>query len=410
VTEQPVLSDDAQRIVAASQMLSLRRLEYLPISGDGSPIAEAQGRTPGDSTSVEGLQELISSIATIGVLQPILVEDTEGHLRLLAGERRLLACRWLQTNEPENPHIVKGIPAVVTPGPISETERRAWEVVENFVRTDLTPNELAGALVFERCALLTEVLVENDVEVPKEVTAMPDPQARWRRLDAIRESAKLYHVGAPWEAVIGRLGIQMSTAKAQQLVRAFSTLPPELSAGMDAEGIAVHSRLKVLKLTGSGREQAAQEIWEAVRARKRPDLLGAAVDAAVADKTMTAEEAVAAAERLHQDANEARGVARSEAWEQQREAGSVESPALDLSLKPTTRKAVPGALDPVVSSAPDASAVVGSLDATEAIEVLRSLVKSMHEGGTLTRYQSGTLRVLAQQLVEFLVDEHAEAA
>jgi hypothetical protein len=34
----------------------------------------------------------------------------------------------------------------------------------------------------------------------------------------------------------------------------------------------------------------------------------------------------------------------------------------------------------------------------------------MHEGGTLTRYQSGTLRVLAQQLVEFLVDEHAEAA
>ena len=82
------------------------------------------------------------------------------------------------------------------------------------------------------------MLVENDVEVPKEVTAMPDPQARWRRLDAIRESAKLYHVGAPWEAVIGRLGIQMSTAKAQQLVRAFYPAS-ELSAGMDAEGIAV---------------------------------------------------------------------------------------------------------------------------------------------------------------------------
>ena len=143
VTEQPVLSDDAQRIVAASQMLSLRRLEYLPISGDGSPIAEAQGRTPGDSTSVEGLQELISSIATIGVLQPILVEDTEGHLRLLAGERRLLACRWLQTNEPENPHIVKGIPAVVTPGPISETERRAWEG-RRELRTDRPHTERTG--------------------------------------------------------------------------------------------------------------------------------------------------------------------------------------------------------------------------------------------------------------------------
>ena len=81
----------------------------------------------------------------------------------------------------------------------------------------------------------------------------------------------------------------------------------------------------MLKLTGSGREQAAQEIWRPSGPEASATVLGAAVDAAVADKTMTAEEAVAAAERLHQDANEARGVARSEAWEQQREAGSVES-------------------------------------------------------------------------------------
>ena len=417
MTEEPAPRDNAKRIVQASHLLSLRRLEYLPISGDGSPTTEAQGRMPGESTSVEGLQELISSIATTGVLQPVLVEEIGEHRRLIAGERRLLACRWLSTNQPDNPHIAKGVPAVVAPGPLSETERRAWQIAENFVRMDLTPNEMAAALLFERCALMSEVLLDNEVEVPEEVSAMPDPLARWRRLDAMRESAKLFHVGAPWETVIERLGIQMSTAKAQQLVRAFSTLPPDLSADLDAEGIAVHSRLKMLKLTTRGRADAAQGIWDAVKSKRRPDLLGAAVDAAVADRGITPAQAVEAAEKLHDDANEARSSARSEAWQQQRGMG-VEAPSLDLSGAGPLAQAVPGALVPVSAAAAPEGAEPGSgsgsesepIDATEAIEALRSLVKDLHDGRPLTRYQAGTLRVLSQQLVDLLPVEHVEAA
>jgi ParB family chromosome partitioning protein len=42
---------------------------------------------------------------------------------------------------------------------LSEAERQTWQLVENLAREELQPGELAAALMFERCALLTVKLL-----------------------------------------------------------------------------------------------------------------------------------------------------------------------------------------------------------------------------------------------------------
>ena len=106
------------RRLESSERLRQRRFELLPLTGPAAAFTEVQGRAPGGSTSFEGLGELISSIASVGVLQPVLVEEMPGGRahRLVSGERRLRACRRGAVLDPENPHF-QAIPAVICPGP-----------------------------------------------------------------------------------------------------------------------------------------------------------------------------------------------------------------------------------------------------------------------------------------------------
>lgn len=88
----------------------------------------------------EGLQELSTSIATYGVLTPILVRPgtTSGRFDLIAGERRLRASRLAGRTT---------IPAIVDQaGDQSEERTLAIQLVENIQRTDLTPLERAYAI------------------------------------------------------------------------------------------------------------------------------------------------------------------------------------------------------------------------------------------------------------------------
>ena len=83
------------RRLTVSERLRRRRFEVLALSGPDAAFSEPQGRAPGPSTAPANLAELISSIATVGVLQPILVEELPGgQRRVVAGERRLRATRW----------------------------------------------------------------------------------------------------------------------------------------------------------------------------------------------------------------------------------------------------------------------------------------------------------------------------
>ena len=89
---------------------------------------------PRKSIGDAALQELASSIAEHGVLQPILVTETIDGYELIAGERRLRAARLAG---------LERIPAVVRQ--LAGREQLEVALVENIQRADLNPLEEAEA-------------------------------------------------------------------------------------------------------------------------------------------------------------------------------------------------------------------------------------------------------------------------
>jgi ParB family chromosome partitioning protein len=75
----------------------------------------------------EKISELAASIAEYGLLQPITVQQFERNTyQLVAGERRLLACRQLQMEE---------IPAIITQ--MEKENSAALALIENIQRCSL---------------------------------------------------------------------------------------------------------------------------------------------------------------------------------------------------------------------------------------------------------------------------------
>lgn len=365
---------DAAARLARSERLSRRQFELLPLTGPGAAFAEVQGRAPGAAIAPEDLAELISSIATVGVLQPILVEQfPDGKRRLVTGERRLRAAKWVATNQPDEPRY-QTIPAVTCPGPLPEEDRRVWQLVENLSREDLRPGELAAALMFERCAVLTAKLLAAGVPVPTD--RLDDPVARFRALDRLRLAHGQSRVGAPWPEVLRRLGIQMTERRAQQLAHALASLPADLSADMDAHKVALHTRIRYLRLD-QGNRAAARDLWEAVKQRGRPELLTSAVRASQHDPGLTADAAVDTAEAVHAAANEARADQR------------------------------PGTATAAAADAEDSGADVAGGDGPQelvvaAVAALKSLLSAVAGGARLSDYDRGSLRLYATQLADTL--------
>ncbi|MGW4524978.1 ParB/RepB/Spo0J family partition protein [Amycolatopsis sp. NPDC004378] len=291
-----------------SPRLRQRRFALLPLRGDGTPFTELQGRLPGDSTTPADLADLISSIGTVGVLQPVLVEEidkgdgTHPSMKLAAGERRLRACRWGAVNRPDNPHFA-ALPAVVCPGPLSDEERRIWQLVENLARENLRPGELAAALVLDRCAVLLGKLLAGGHAVPADVYAIDDPIARFAAMERIRGNDN--RSAAPWAEVLSRLGLQLSPRKARELVRAFAEMPRDVAEEMDEAKVSLHTRIRFIELR-RGREQAAHDIWAAVKEAGRTRLLPSALAAAIADDELSAEQALGEAERVQEQADASR--------------------------------------------------------------------------------------------------------
>lgn len=84
----------------------------------------------------EKIEQLASSIAQYGLLQPITLLPLEnGYYQLVAGERRLLACRKLKMQE---------IPAILTS--MDEERSSALALIENIQRCDLNFFEEAVAI------------------------------------------------------------------------------------------------------------------------------------------------------------------------------------------------------------------------------------------------------------------------
>ena len=300
--------------LAETENLRQRRFEKLAVSGGGAPMSEPQGRVPGDGTTPDDLIDLISSIAEVGLLQPILVEELPNGYRIVAGERRYRAIRWGAVNPStaNNPHF-ESVPAIVCPGPLSDEERYRWALIENLAREDLQPAELGAALLYERCALLTRKLEAAGIPIAKEANQLEDPVERWRALDRIRVQGGMHNAGAPWPEVLQRIGIdwgppQTAARKAADLVRALIGLPDDIAAEMDTAQISLTCRLEYLKLRG--RDDARDDLWAAVKDRGRIDLLPTAVRLATANHVTDVAPSVLldAAEKAQEAANEARAL------------------------------------------------------------------------------------------------------
>lgn len=109
---------------------SVAVFQNLPV--DGIAPNPQQPRTRFDDESLALLSE---SIAEVGVLQPIVVRETESGYVLVAGERRLRAAKRAGLNE---------IPAVVR-SVDDEAGSLVDALIENLQREDLTPLEEAAA-------------------------------------------------------------------------------------------------------------------------------------------------------------------------------------------------------------------------------------------------------------------------
>jgi hypothetical protein len=407
---------DVARRLAASERLRRRRFALLPLRGPGAVFTDAQGRSPGESTAPARLADLISSIATCGVLQPPLVEQlpaagSHTAYRVAVGERRLRACRWGAVHHPDNPHF-QALPAHVCPGPLTEEERRTWQLVENLAREDLQPGELGAALLFERCALLASHLQQAGRPVPPRVLALPDPVQRWRQLERLRDGDPA--VSAPWPTVLRRLGLQVSPRKARALAAAFAALPPELSADMDAHKIALATRVSFLRL-GTGRDDAAAELWHAVKQLGRTELLTAAVRAKLADPTLDPDTAAAAAADLHEAANSARAAKLADRPDADRARGDhrtarphQSSADLDAAgaRRGDERSGVAGDRPPVDIGRPDADPVDPEVVAA-ALTGLRQLLAQLRTGRPVAPYDAGSLQLLTAELTGRLAPPRA---
>lgn len=394
------VSDLPLRLVhdLGSNKLRRRRFEALPLRGPGAAHTAPQGREPGDATAPVELSDLISSIAEIGLLQPILVEEIgseEAPTRRLvvAGERRLRACRWGAAHLPDNPHFHE-IPAVICPGPLSEEERRIWQLIENLAREPLRPGEQAAALLLQRCAILTGKLLRAGKPVPAEVYDLVDPVERFAALERIRSGDPA--AAAPWSEVLDRLGLQLTPRKARELVRAFAALPRHLSEEMDEQKITLHTRIRFARLM-HGREKAAEEIWAAVKQQRRPDLLPGAIGVSEQDPALPAGHVIGQAAERQAAANQARADKLSG-----HRPGATPA-AAELSG--------PGGTEHLRSDAGDRAVPPGHLEdgqqipselARGVLDGLRLLAAELRRGARLSRYDAGSLDLVLTEVTTLI--------
>lgn len=251
-----------------SERLMQAELVDLPVSGPGSPLVRPQARdAQADALTPEGLRDLISSIGVLGQLQAIIVEEVAGELTLLAGERRLSAFRLGAVEYPDNPHFAKGtVRASVVPGPLSEWERRAVQLAENFARRDLTDTDIARALWYGRCALFTERAQQLGLVPPDDVKEMGDPVARWERLEEWRTTVpELHNVGANWEDTRDTLGLSLSETRLKEISRAMRTFGADLSERFDDFGASHRARKAARNVKKSlGSSESVERILDLV--------------------------------------------------------------------------------------------------------------------------------------------------
>lgn len=188
---------------------------------------------PRETFAKEELDELAHSIATFGVLQPLLVRQTpEGRYELIAGERRLRASRQAG---------LERVPVMV----IETDEHGSLEraLVENLHRSDLDPIEEAEAYrqLIDAGGLTQEALAErlgrNRVTISNAVRLLDlsDGVKRLlvdRRLTAGHGKALLGLEGSPFLERLARRAAdeKLSVRETEELVRKYQSMTAATSS------------------------------------------------------------------------------------------------------------------------------------------------------------------------------------
>ena len=112
-------------------------METLELPLESIQVSDFNARKDLDAGSEDtGIVDLANSIRELGVLSPVIVRRaTDGSYDLVAGQRRLLACRTLG---------LRTIPATIRDD-LSDTDSTVVSLVENVQRTDMHPIDKAKA-------------------------------------------------------------------------------------------------------------------------------------------------------------------------------------------------------------------------------------------------------------------------
>ena len=173
----------------------------------------------------EALSSLAESIATVGVLQPVVVRSRQDRYELVAGERRCRAARLAGLAE---------VPAIIQGGDLDDSGSLAEALIENVQREDLSPLEEAAGYQ----ALLEDFGLTHDMVA----------QRVGKSRSAITNTLRLFQLPAAIQLMVGSGSLAAGHARAL--------------LGLDDQSYAVHIAERVVEEGWSVRQ-----VEDAVRKR-----------------------------------------------------------------------------------------------------------------------------------------------
>ncbi len=183
--------------------------EYIRLSLDRIDVANAQPRTNFDA---QAIQDLSTSIVESGLIQPLVVREKNGRYELIAGERRLRACRLAG---------LKDVPVVIKD--VTDVQAYTLALIENIQREDL--NALEEAIALDK--LLTDSgLTQSELA-----------QKVGKSRAAVANSVRLLQLPAVVQQYV--VSGQLSAGHARALIGLEETEATELASQIIAEGWSV---------------------------------------------------------------------------------------------------------------------------------------------------------------------------
>lgn len=200
---------------------------------------------PRQQFEAEKLAELAASIATNGIIQPLIVRPAEEGYELIAGERRWRAAQQARLTR---------IPAIVQN--VSNRSLVEMALVENIQRDDLSPIEEAGAyrLLAEEFHLTQKEIAQRVGRSRSSVTnllrllQLPDPvqQAVLSRQLSMGHARALLPLSTAQQIQLAQeiVARQLSVRQVEQRVRLLLSEKPHRAIPKDPHLTAAESRLE----------------------------------------------------------------------------------------------------------------------------------------------------------------------